>query len=121
MPLPGAHSIADLTLHVAAWNEVVARQIVGKTTVLKAKENFPASADQSAAVWESALKRLRASQEELLKNLDALRPRDLSRIVPGRKFDLGFMIAGASHHAIYHAGQISMLKKAVQRQSSKVE
>ena len=69
VPLSGAHSIAEITLHIAAWN------------------------------------------------LEKLRPADLARTVPGHKFSLGFMIAGASQHALYHAGQISMLKKAVLRQA----
>jgi hypothetical protein len=37
----------------------------------------------------------------------------LSEQVPGKPYDIRFMLHGAAQHAAYHAGQIALLKKAL--------
>jgi hypothetical protein len=36
----------------------------------------------------------------------------LTERVPGKDYDIYFMLHGAVQHALYHAGQIALLKKA---------
>ena len=38
--------------------------------------------------------------------------------VPGKRYDFYFMLHGVAQHALYHAGQIAILKK-VQRHAAK--
>ena len=39
----------------------------------------------------------------------------LGETVPGRDYDFAYAFPGIVQHTIYHAGQIAMLKKALQR------
>ena len=46
--------------------------------------------------------------EQLLIGVRVIRLRER---VPGKKYDIGFMLQGVAQHGIYHAGQIAILKK----------
>jgi len=49
-PLPGAHSIWELVLHIAAWDDAVNRRIVfRKALQLKMRQNFPPVTDKRPA------------------------------------------------------------------------
>ena len=49
---------------------------------------------------------------QLVKTVEALPDRRLSERVPGKKYDIRFMLEGVAQHELYHAGQIAILKKA---------
>src|SRR5437879_1860240 len=50
------HSIWELVLHIAAWDDAVNRRIVlGKALHLRAEENFPPVTDNSSAAWKEAV------------------------------------------------------------------
>jgi hypothetical protein len=43
--------------------------------------------------------------------VEALPEARLREIVPGKKYDIAFMLHGVAQHELYHAGQIAILKK----------
>ena len=49
-PIPGAHSIWELLLHIAAWDDVILRRANGAAVELSEAENFPAVTDASESV-----------------------------------------------------------------------
>src|SRR5215469_16443635 len=51
-PIPKAHSIWELVLHIAAWDDAVRRRIGGAALTLSDEENFPAVKDTSESAWE---------------------------------------------------------------------
>ena len=112
-PLPAAHNIWELVLHIAAWDDAVNRRIVTRKAVsLKMRKNFPPVTDESPAAWERAVTHLKNKHAELLKTVRGLSSRRLRERVPGKRYDIAFMLHGVAQHELYHAGQIALLKKA---------
>ncbi len=110
-PLPGAHSIWELALHLAAWENVIGRRLEGQRTDQPA-EDFPVVAGVTEEAWAQALAQLESSHERLLGLATKLTDADLERVVVGKDYSTGFMLRGAVNHSAYHAGQIVLLKKA---------
>jgi hypothetical protein len=48
----------------------------------------------------------------LVKAVSTLPEARLRERVPGKRYDFYFMLHGVAQHALYHAGQIAILKKA---------
>lgn len=99
------HSIGELTLHIAAWIEAAERRIGGDPALLLGDADWP----PFAGSWEAAQERLRASTERLI---DATLRADLTAAVPGKAYDVYFLLHGVIQHALYHAGQIAVAKRA---------
>jgi uncharacterized damage-inducible protein DinB len=116
-PLPNVHSIWELVLHVAAWDDAVNRRIVlgrlGRALELNDAENYPPVRDKSAAAWKKTIVHAKKTHAALLKTVKALPDRRLRDRVPGKKYDIGFMLEGVVQHELYHAGQIAILKKTL--------
>lgn len=114
-PLPDTHSIWELVLHIAAWDAAVNRRIVlgklGRALQLNDAENFPPVKDKSAAAWKKTIAYAKAAHTALIKTVSGLPDARLRERVPGKRYDIGFMIEGVAQHEIYHAGQIAVLKK----------
>jgi uncharacterized damage-inducible protein DinB len=111
-PLPEVHSIWELVLHIAAWDDAVNRRIVLKRALqLNNAENFPVVQDKSAAAWKKAIAHVKRTHAELLRTVTALPDQRLTERVPGKKYDIRFMLEGVAQHELYHAGQIAILKK----------
>jgi|ERR1700676_3282446 len=110
-PIPNAHTIWELTLHVAGWDGVVLRRLRGKESTLEGDDNFPVVADTNTSAWQKAVQLLRRNHQELLNELSTMSDSRLSERVPGKDYDIYFMLHGAVQHALYHAGQMALLKK----------
>src|SRR6185312_12174068 len=115
-PVPGAHSIWELTLHIAAWEDACRRRLEGDPAQLNDDENFPPVSDASENAWENAKRKLIASHQRLL---DVLATVDDSRLDQPimESAEIPFSSAyvtlhGGVQHTLYHAGQIAILKKA---------
>jgi uncharacterized damage-inducible protein DinB len=53
-PLAPAHSILELTLHIAVWKDVVRRRLQGESWDPTPEENWVPAAGSSAAGWAAA-------------------------------------------------------------------
>ena len=115
-PLPNAHSIWELVLHIAAWDDAVRRRAVtGKAVSLTGAENFPALKDTSAPQWRRAVKHLKQAHADLVKAVAGFPDSRLMEQVPGKKesyHNFFYMFSGIVQHELYHGGQIALLKKA---------
>jgi uncharacterized damage-inducible protein DinB len=113
-PFPGAHSIWEIVLHVAAWQQFVKRAVEGEPMPanLPPEENWPQVEDASEEAWQSALTNLGSVNKQLRDAVRKLRDEDLDGIVGGREYSFYFMLHGVIQHSLYHAGQIALLKKA---------
>ena len=100
-------------MHIAAWDDAVNRRIVlGKAVQLNDEENFPPVKDSSAAAWKKAVDHVKQAHTQLVKTVEALPDQRLTEKVPGKSYDIRFMLEGVAQHELYHAGQIAILKKA---------
>ncbi len=116
--IPGAHSIWELTLHIAAWEDACRRRLEGDPAQLTDDENFPPVSDTSEDAWESTKAKLIDVHRRLL---DVIATTDDSRLdqpimdsaeIP---FSSAYVtLHGGVQHSLYHAGQIAILKKAIE-------
>jgi len=111
-PIPNAHTIWELTLHIAAWDSVILRRIGGKPASPTDEENFPRVKEATESAWRATLADLQRQHQELLRVISEMPDSRLTQPVPGKDYDFYFLLHGTVQHALYHAGQIVMLKRA---------
>jgi len=111
-PIPTAHSIWELTLHISAWEHVCLRRIRGESVALSDEENFGHVEHVTEAAWQQAVATLRRHHQELIESVSALPESRLYEPLPDKDYNLLFMLNGAIQHAAYHGGQIALLKRA---------
>ena len=114
-PLDGAHSIWDIVLHLTAWKHTVRRRLAGEAVELTPAQDWPHIPDTSEAAWKRALARLEEQHEKLLWEISVLKDGCLRDLVPGKDYNVYFMLHGSIQHDLYHAGQIALLMRAAAR------
>src|SRR4051794_7218988 len=60
-PVPGAHSIWELTLHIAAWERACKLRLEGDAAQLSDEEDWPAVPDVSDEAWSNTKQHLEAN------------------------------------------------------------
>lgn len=114
-PWDGTHNIWEVLLHIGVWESMVRRRLSGEVILeISAEEDWPAVDETSDAAWKRAQDDFRAGYEKLQKALARIADHQLAEPVPGMGYNVYFMLHGAVQHALYHAGQIALLKKAAQ-------
>jgi uncharacterized damage-inducible protein DinB len=119
-PIPGAHSIWEIVLHMSAWHGEVIRRLEGNEPAMPREGDWPEVTDTSPAAWQSALERLDATHDRVLATLSHLSEGDLDRpggSIADRALGTGVlhrtMVVGLLQHAAYHSGQIVLLRRAL--------
>jgi hypothetical protein len=113
-PIRGAHSIWELVRHIAVWERVVARRLSGERVEPTTEEDWPAVPAPSDGAWQRDLEDLEHARGELRRALLDFDERRLDEQVPGRDHSYYVMMHGVVQHDLYHAGQIAILKRAVE-------
>ena len=110
-PVPDAHSVWEIVLHMTAWEEVVRRRLLGETVNLTDEQDWPPAANPSQAGWSRALEALRAGHARLREIAAGITDNELDSS-PGGKYSTRYVLLhGIIQHDLYHAGQIAVLKK----------
>lgn len=113
-PIPHAHTIWELVLHIAAWDGAVRRRMSGEAVTLTGDQNFPPVKDTSEPAWRTALEHVRRVHDELVQAVSVFPDARLGDRVPGKQgtyYTYYYMLHGVVQHELYHAGQIALLKK----------
>ncbi|MGA8432790.1 MAG: DinB family protein [Candidatus Sulfotelmatobacter sp.] len=111
-PVKQAHSIWELTLHIAAWDAAGLRRLGGEKCQPEGEDNFPLVPKATPANWRKALRQVVQAHRLLIKTVESLPDSRLCERVPGKRYDFYHMLHGIVQHELYHAGQIAILKKA---------
>jgi uncharacterized damage-inducible protein DinB len=111
-PVPAAHSIWEIVLHIAGWQSVASHRLKGEAVAEPREGDWPPVNDKGAESWEKALARLDSAQEELMRQISRLPESALQQTAAGTDYSVYFMLHGVIQHTLYHAGQIALLKKA---------
>ena len=111
-PISTAHSIWELALHVAGWEKVAIRRIRGVAATLTDEENFGHIERIGEQEWQQAVETLRQNHTELVNAVSRLSDSQLNDRVPGKSYNLLFMLLGVVQHAAYHGGQVALLKRS---------
>jgi uncharacterized damage-inducible protein DinB len=112
-PISASHNIWEIVLHVGVWESIVRRRLSGEVVLgLTPEQDWPPVGDSSEASWTRTLQELGRGHERLQETIARLTDRQLGEPVPGMGYNVYFMLHGVVQHALYHAGQIAILKKA---------
>ena len=116
-PLPKAHTIWELVLHITAWENATRKALESIPIDVSDEENFPAILDTSEAAWRETLTTLEAThyvlREAIAHLTDDMLDTSAGHFVPGRPYSFYYLLHGVIQHNLYHAGQIVLLKKAL--------
>lgn len=111
-PLSGAHSIWEITAHIAGWEGAVLSGLRGGSTNLTDEEDWPEIHDTSDATWQQTVTALCNGNAVLLNEISKVSDAQLNQIVDNEKKQTYYvMLHGVIQHDLYHAGQIAILKK----------
>jgi hypothetical protein len=119
-PLPKAHSIWELVLHMTTWKRVVRERIEGRIRDVKDTEDWPRVTDKSETAWEISVRALVEVHRQLY---EAVAKFDDTQLMdkPGHDSNTFYVqLHGIIQHDLYHVGQIAILKKSVVQTPSEV-
>ena len=115
-PLANAHSIWELVVHVTAWVMLTEEAVQGKPipawSTMPKEQDWPLVADTGEHAWKEAVTTFFASHLRLVQAIKACSDDRLEATVPGRTYNFYHLFQGMIQHAVYHGGQIALLKKA---------
>jgi len=116
-PIPSAHSIWELVHHVEAWCKFAYGAVQGIAIPgwpdMPQELDFPPVIDQDHEAWQQAVQSLYASHLKLVDAIKGFADSRLEATVPGRPYTFYRLFQSTTLHAVYHAGQIALLKKAL--------
>ena len=111
-PLAAAHSIHELLAHAIAWMEIVRQRLEGRPPHVTESMDWP---PVSGVDWATAGARLDRAAHDLDATIRRFDDGRLSDEIPvdGDRWSVYETSHGVIQHALYHAGQISVLKKGL--------
>ncbi|MBC8090266.1 MAG: DinB family protein [Phycisphaerae bacterium] len=114
-PVPGAHTIWELVLHMTAWANIAHMRLASKPQrePTAAEDWPPLTGGQSIEAWSDAQMRLTEAYERLAQKTETLDRDALQAQVPGHDYSVRTMLIGVVEHGAYHGGQIGLLKRAL--------
>lgn len=111
-PIAGAHSIWELVSHVAAWADIARERVEGRTVEVTPERNFPPVPAVTASAWSEAVRGMERSYEALAESVSRLDAEALRRSAAGSEHTVEATVRGVVEHGVYHAGQMSLLRRA---------
>jgi uncharacterized damage-inducible protein DinB len=113
-PIPDAHSIWELLLHIASDYTLLLRRLAGDGRELTPEEDWPACPPATAENWQHTVEALRRLNQQLREAVRAFPADRLDEpLVPEVPYSAYVQFIGVTQHNLYHAGQISLLKRAL--------
>lgn len=112
-PIPGAHNIWEIVVHIAAWEGACRRRLEGDRAELPSEEDWPSLNDTSELAWERAKATLMEGHQKLRQAITRVEESRLDEPILPDMSTVYVTLQGAVQHDLYHAGQLAMLKKAV--------
>lgn len=111
-PVPGAHTIREIVLHLAAWEDTIRRRLEGEPLPDPEEGDWPAPAEGGEEEWAALRRALEVRQRRLLETVARLDDGGLDAPPYEGTVSRHALLHGAIQHTLYHAGQIVLLKKA---------
>jgi uncharacterized damage-inducible protein DinB len=121
-PIPNAHSIWEIVLHMIGWKNEVRRRLQGSPAGLPTEGDWPGPSRATDEAWADAVKALKNAHRALVAEIQRLpESRLFAPINDPRNRETGqgvsyyVLLHGIVQHDVYHSGQIALLKKALGR------
>ena len=114
-PIANAHSIWELLYHLEAWVKFAIGAIDGTPIppwpAMPIELDWPPVTGTSDRTWKQAVDSFFLQHSKLIEKIEAFTDVGLEATVPGRPYNFYRLFQSTTHHAVYHAGQIALLKK----------
>ena len=110
-PIPEAHSIWELVLHIDFTQRLLMQRLAGKNPHVGDEEFFPAVKDKSGGAWMADLARLKAQEAHLCEAVSWLSDEQLAAPITPTGSTVYETFHGHAQHNAFHAGQIKLLRK----------
>ncbi len=117
-PIPNAHNIIELALHIDAWTQEVLSRLNGNQPGDPHTGDWPKPTSDSNGYWDATKQSIYDNFNKLMEKLKETSDERLSTIVGaernpalGTGYTFETMVIGLFQHNAYHGGQISLLKK----------
>ena len=111
-PIPSAHTIWELVLHIITWVDVPHQRLGGdERKDVTTDEDWPKPPAATADGWHAAVARVEARHRALAADVKVLADDALDAKVVGHDYSVREMLHGVVEHSTYHGGQIALLKK----------
>ncbi len=117
-PIPNAHTIIELALHIDAWTQEVHSRLNGNQPGDPETGDWPQPTSDSNEYWDATKQSIYNNNNKLIEQLKETSNDRFSMIVGadrdpalGRGYSYETLIIGLVQHHAYHGGQISLLKK----------
>jgi uncharacterized damage-inducible protein DinB len=114
-PIPSAHSIWELVLHIAAWKSACKRRLEVDRAQLTGAEDWPVVSQTNDKAWQDAKDTLLRTHQQLLEAVSRLDESRLDTPILENMSSVYITLQGVVQHDLYHGGQIAILKKALER------
>jgi uncharacterized damage-inducible protein DinB len=119
-PIDGVHSIWELVLHLSGTYRLVLRRLVGDATQITATEDWPTVTAAMLSEWQDTIKTLRELNGKIRQAVLRFDSDRLDEpLVAEPPYTAYTQFIGLTQHDLYHAGQIVILKRALERRSAK--
>lgn len=113
-PIPSAHSIWELVLHITTDYSLVLRRLAGDGRPLAPEEGWPPCPPPTPGNWRHSVETLTRLNHQLRA---AVRVFPVDRLdeplVPEVPYTAYTQFIGVTQHNLYHAGQMSLLRQAL--------
>lgn len=111
-PIPEAHTIWEIALHITAWTEIALARLGGSPrTSITAAEDWPPVPTPTDDAWTAAVSALERGHRSLAAAVAETPESRLDQPVAGHEYSVRTLLAGVVEHGTYHGGQIALLRK----------
>ena len=119
-PIPDAHTIWEIVLHIIVWDDEARKCLEGETfPFLPLDENWPPINDTSEEAWKETVEELKRAHQRLLNAIAKFDPEKLDNQInieelwsaPWSTTTYYELLHGTINHDVYHTGQMAILKK----------
>jgi hypothetical protein len=119
-PVPGAHSMWELVLHMTGWANEVRARLEGGAAGEPSAGDWPAVPEVTPGAWSRSVQALVDSHRTLAAAIR--RAGDAALVAPvidhrdraaGTGMSKYLTLHGLVHHTAYHSGQLAMLRRAL--------
>ena len=117
-PIPDSHSIWEIVLHLMTAQQLIVDLVHGMSRPYQPGDEWPPLDDDSAAAWAETMDRFFAGEAEV-RDVVSASVAEVQLDKPLREGGTSTYnnLHGYTQHAVYHGGQISMLKKLIAEQA----
>ena len=113
-PIPGAHSMWELVLHIGSDYSLVLRRLAGDGRQVTPEEDWPSCPPATVENWRQAVQALRQLNRQLREAVRAFPAERLDEpLVPETPYTAYTQFVGVTQHTLYHTGQMALLKRAL--------